>query len=78
MQITNDFCDAGVLVGVGYGTYSVPRGMDYDACKRVWYSLQLFDVDIRYKIIIYATIALATDMAVSWSRCFVNAFEFAS
>ena len=32
-QITNDFCDAGVLVGVGYRTYSVPGGLGYNACE---------------------------------------------
>ena len=48
VQITNDFCDAGKLVGLGNMTYSVPRGLGYDVCKRVLYSLQLFDVGIRY------------------------------
>ena len=35
VQITNDFCDAGVL---GYGTYSVPRGLGYDACESFVFS----------------------------------------
>ena len=45
VQITNYFCVAWVL---GYGTYSKPGGLGYDACKRVLYSLQLFDRGIRY------------------------------
>ena len=48
VQITNDFCDAGVLVGLGYWTYCEPGGPRYDACKRVLYSLQIFDMGIRY------------------------------
>ena len=35
VQITNDFCDAGVL---GYKTYSVCRGLGYDACESFVFS----------------------------------------
>ena len=48
LQITNDFCEAVVLVGLGNGTYSVPGGLGHDACEKVLYSLQLFDLGIRY------------------------------
>ena len=36
VQITNEFCDAGVLVGLGNRTYSVPWGLGSDACKRCY------------------------------------------
>ena len=39
VRIMNNFCDAGVHVGLGYGTYSVTGGLGYNACKRVLYSL---------------------------------------
>ena len=45
---TNDFCDTCVFVGLGYRAYSVPWGLGYDACMRVLYSLQIFDMGIRY------------------------------
>ena len=48
VQITYDFGDAGVLVGFSYRTYSVPRELGDDDCERVLYSLQIFDVGVRY------------------------------
>ena len=49
VQSTNNFCDAIVLLGLSNGTYSVPWGQGYyNAYERVLYSLQLFDVGIRY------------------------------
>ena len=48
VQSTNNFCDAWVLVRLCYRTYSVPGGLGYDVCERVLYSLQLFNVGIRY------------------------------
>ena len=44
----NDFCDAWVFIRLGYGTYGVPGGLGYDACERILYTLQLFDMGIRY------------------------------
>ena len=35
VQMTDVFCDAGVL---GYGTYSVPRGLGYNACESFVFS----------------------------------------
>ena len=46
VQITNDFCVAGIFIGLGYRTNSLPGGLGYDVCERVLYSLQLFDVGI--------------------------------
>ena len=43
-----EVCDAGVFIGLGYGKYSVSGGLGYDACKRVLYYLQIFDVGIMF------------------------------
>ena len=48
MQITKGFCDTGVLMRLGYRTYGVHGGLGYDACERIWYTLQLFEMGIRY------------------------------
>ena len=44
MQITKGFCDVGVFIRLGYGTYGVPGGLGYNGCERILYTLQLFDV----------------------------------
>ena len=50
MEILNHLCDAGVHVGFGYRIDSIQRGLSHNACKRVLYSLQLFDVSVVYTI----------------------------
>ena len=37
-------------MGFGYRTYSIQGGMSHNSCKRVLYSLQLFDVRVVYTI----------------------------
>ena len=37
-------------MGFGYRMYSVPGRLNHNACKRVLYSLQLFDVGVMYTI----------------------------
>ena len=46
METMNHLCDAGVHVGFGYRRNSVQRGLNQNACKRVLYTLQLFDVSV--------------------------------
>ena len=48
METTDHLCDAGVHVGFGYRMDSVPEGLSHNACGRVLYSLQLFDVSVMY------------------------------
>ena len=42
--------DAGVHMGFDYRIYSIQGGLSHNTCKRVWYSLQLFDVSVVYTI----------------------------
>ena len=73
VQIRNVICNPDVIVGLGYGTYSV---LGYDTCKRVLYSLQFLmwvlgtTKSKEFQLSMHLlTIALATDLAVSQYRC---------
>ena len=46
MNISNHLRDAGVHVGFGNRMNSIQRGLSHNGCKRVLYSLQLFDVSV--------------------------------
>ena len=60
MEISNHLRDAGVHMGFGYRMDSIERGLSHNTCT----------IEKGVAVVNTAsTIALATDMAVSRSRC---------